>query len=143
MSKAIALVAEPDHALRHLMRRVLLRSGYDVFEIANALQLEICLRAIPLLVAPSVFFVLGAKLAAHTAHRISDAASKRSRLGLPDIQVVLTHEPGGLASAPRLALSACRAAGVLEKPFDLRELRMMGLRCGAVPATDGSRNASA
>ena len=143
MSDAIALIAEPDQALRHSMKQVLLRAGYEVFEIANALQLDVCLRAIPLLVAPSALLVLGAKLADHLTPAISGVAGQRARLGLADLQLVLTYQHGSLPGEPPLARDACRIAGLLEAPFDFGELHAIGLRCRTMPVADGSTNASA
>lgn len=127
MSNSVALLAEPDRALRDLMQRALSASGYEVFGSSNVLQVEVGLRVRPVYRARNLLYVLASRLAADCAPAISAATLQRARLGLPEAQLVLTYEFGTLTTAPEIA--RCNARGVLEKPFDLFELQALAFEC--------------
>jgi DNA-binding response OmpR family regulator len=125
----VALLAEPDRALRSLMSRTLTAAGYVVAESSNELQLEAGLRVEPFLRARYALLVLAAQLATHSARHISTASRERVRAGLPHARVILTCEMGALAALRQPELALCLWMGVLEKPFDLHELRSIALEC--------------
>jgi hypothetical protein len=143
VSQFVALIAEPDRALRDLMRRTLMVAGYQVFESSNVLQLEIGLRALSVFVAPNLLFVLGAQLAKPCVASISSAARERGRVGLAPPQLVLTYEFGNLATSPDLDLAPCLPRGSLEKPFDLYDLQTLAVECRLFQAALGANGASA
>jgi hypothetical protein len=143
VSNSVALLAEPDRALRDLMRRTLAAAGYEVFESSNVLQLEVALRVRPVFGARNVLFVFGARLATDCALSISAATRERSRVGLPQAQLILTYEFGSLATLPPPGIAPCLARGVLEKPFDLYELQAMAFQCRDFLSESGANDPSA
>jgi hypothetical protein len=123
-----ALLAEPDRALRDLMRRTLSAAGYDVVDSSNAFQLEVGLKGSTASAAPHALFVFGERLATQCAASILAVARERARVGLPQAQLILMYEFGSLV-LPALQLTPCVIKGVLEKPFDLFDLQAMALEC--------------
>lgn len=138
-----ALLAEPDRALRDLMRRTLAAAGYEVFESSNVLQLEVGLRVSTVFGSKNVVFVLGARLATQCALSITAAARERARVRLPHVQVILTYEFGTLTAMPHAELAPCVVRGILEKPFDLQDLQAMALECQHLSVASGANGASA
>jgi CheY-like chemotaxis protein len=137
----VALLAEPDRALRSLMSRMLTATGYVVAESSNELQLEAGLRVQPFLGARNALLVLALHLATRSARHISTASRERVRAGLPHAHVILTCEMGTLATLRLPDLAACVSVGVLEKPFDLHELRALSLKCLHPPKVSGDYGA--
>jgi hypothetical protein len=127
VSNSVALLAEPDRALRDLMQRALAGAGYEVFASADALQVEIDLRVRPVNEARNLLYVLTSGLAADCAPAIAVAALQRAQNGLPEPQLLLTNEFGTLTSGPEIA--HCIGRGFLEKPFDLYELQAIAFEC--------------
>jgi DNA-binding response OmpR family regulator len=128
MPHPVALVAEPDRALRDLLKKALASSGYDVFESESAVQLEVSLRVPSIMVAQRVLLVLSARLAAQAALSLRAAARERSRAGFTVIKLVLTHEFGDLNARHSIDLAPCEMAAELEKPFDFLELQAVAMR---------------
>ena len=127
MSNSVALVAEPDRALRELMQRALTAAGYEVFESSNVLQLEVGLRVRTVYRAKNLLYVLASRLVTRCLPAISAASLERAQLSLPEAQLILTCEFGTPTTAPNIP--HCRARGVLEKPFDLYELQAIAFEC--------------
>lgn len=75
MPNSVALVAEPDRALRDLMQRTLAAAGYEVFESSNIMQVEAGLRVRAVYRARNLPYVLAARLAADCAPAISAACT--------------------------------------------------------------------
>jgi hypothetical protein len=111
------------------MTRTLNQAGYLVSESPNELQVEAGLRVQPFLGTRNALLVLSAALATRCAPSISLASRERVRAGLPHPRVILTCEMGTLATLRQPELALCLWAGVLEKPFDLHELRSIALEC--------------
>jgi hypothetical protein len=124
---SVALVAEPDRALRDLMRRTLSAAGYEVFESSNIMQLEAGLRVRAVYRARNLLYVLASEVAAECAAAISAASRERARLSLAEVQLILTCEFGRLTSVSNIP--HCSLRGVLEKTFDLYELQAMAFEC--------------
>lgn len=141
MSNSVALLAEPDRALRDLMQRALAGAGYEVFGSSNVLQVEVGLRVRPVYRARNLLYVLASRLAADCAPAISAASLERAQLGLPEPQLVLTYEFGTLTSGPEIA--RCAARGILEKPFDLYELQAIAFECRDFLCEVGANGTSA
>jgi hypothetical protein len=129
VSNSVAILAEPDRALRDLMQRTLADAGYEVIESSNFLQLEGALRAPQLLAARNVLLVIGARLATQCDLAIAAVMRERVHVRLPRAQVILTYEFGTLAALPPPAVAPCVPRGALEKPFDLYELQAMAFEC--------------
>lgn len=127
VSNCVALLAESDRGLRNLMGRTLAESGYVLSESSNELQLEASLRVQPFLGARIALLVLSSSLATRCARSIATAARERIRCGLRPARLILTCEFGTLAALHPPELGACVSVGVLEKPFDLHELRGLAL----------------
>jgi hypothetical protein len=141
VSNSVALLAEPDRALRDLMQRTLVAAGYEVFETSNVPQVEVGLRVRAVYRAKNLLYVLAARLAAACAPAISAAALERANLGLPEAQLILTFELGTVAPPPVLARCVPRA--VLEKPFDLHELQALAFECRDFLCESGVHGTSA
>jgi hypothetical protein len=124
---SVALVAEPDRALRDLMQRTLAAAGYEVFESSNMMQLEAGLRVRAVYRARNLLYVLASRLAADCVPAISAASHERARLILPEAQLILTCELGALTTSRNIP--HCLPRGVLEKPFDLYELQALAFEC--------------
>lgn len=127
MSNSVALLAEPDRALRDLMQKTLTAAGYEVFESANVLQVEMGLRIRTVHRARNLLYVFASRLAARCVPTISATSLERAHLGLAEAQLILTCEFGTLTTAPDIA--RCLTRGVLEKPFDLYELQALAFEC--------------
>jgi DNA-binding NtrC family response regulator len=140
VSNSVALLAEPDRALRHLMYGALTAAGYEVFESSNVAQVEVALRVRAVYRAKNLLCVLASKLAADCAPGISAAALERAQWGLPEAQVILTCEFGTLPMAPHI--TRCQVRGVLEKPFDLYELQALAFECRDFLCESGANDAS-
>lgn len=111
------------------MSRALTAAGYVISESSNELQLEAGLRVQPFLGARNALLVLSSRLATSCARSIATASRERVRAGLPQARVILTCEMGTLATLHQPELAPCLWMGVLEKPFDLHELRSIALGC--------------
>jgi hypothetical protein len=109
------------------MHKTLIAAGYGVFDSSNARQLELGLRARAVHRAKNLLYVFSSRLAADCALVISAASLERMEWGLPEPQLILTHEFGALTTTPDIA--RCLARGALEKPFDLYELQAMAFEC--------------
>jgi hypothetical protein len=129
VSNSVALLAEPDRALRDLMRQTLADAGYQVVESTNVLQLEVGLRVQPVLGARNVLLVIGARLATQCAVALAAVMLERAHAGLPRAHLILTYEFGTLATLPAPAIAPCVPRGALEKPFDLYELQALAFEC--------------
>lgn len=127
MSNSVVLLAEPDRALRDLMKRTLSAAGYEVFESSNASQVDQALRMRAVHRARNLVYVLAARLATACAPSIFAVSLERAQLGLPKPRLVLTCEFGALAGTPDIP--GCVACGALEKPFDLYELQALAFEC--------------
>jgi len=111
------------------MARALNQAGYVVSESSNELQLEAGLKIQPFLSARNALLVLSAQLASRCARSISTASKERTRAGLPHARLIVTCEMGTLSTLHQPELALCSQAGVLEKPFDLHELRSIAMEC--------------
>jgi hypothetical protein len=129
VSNSVALLAEPDPALRELMQRTLTDAGYEVVESSNVMQLELGLRAQPVFGARNVLLVIGARLATQCGLVIAAVMLERAHMGLAEAQLILTYEFGTLPTRPPPPIRPCVPRGALEKPFDLYELQAMAFEC--------------
>jgi hypothetical protein len=141
VSNTVALLAEPDQALRDLMRRTLAGAGYEVIESSNGAQLEAALRIPTVCRARNLLYVLASRLATDRAPAISAATLERADSGLPEAQLILTYEFGAPKADPDLPGRLTR--GVLEKPFDLYELQAMAFECRNFLCESGTEGSSA
>ena len=121
-SAEVALVAETDAQPRGLLMRVLRESGYAVVAASSADQLELALRAGPLLEAASPVAVLGVWFAKRCAGALAVAAARRARAGLHELSVVLIYEQGTLTTVVRPSLGPCHLVAIFEKPLDFNQL---------------------
>lgn len=109
------------------MTRTLNQAGYLVSESSNELQLEAGLKVQPFLGAKNALLVLSAALASRCARPLSLATRERVRSGLRPARLILTCEFGAFLELKRPELAACISVGVLEKPFELHDLRALAL----------------
>jgi hypothetical protein len=119
----IAVVAEPDHALRALVVRVLRDAGYQIIEALDAHELAVALWTRPWLDAPAPLAVMSVALATLCAGALTVAAGQRARAGATQIRVILTYEMGTLATVAKPSLGPCEPLAIFEKPFDLDKLK--------------------
>jgi hypothetical protein len=124
---SVALLAEPDRALRELMQRALTATGYEVFQCASIPDVEMAVRVRAVHRARNLLYVLASSLASDTASAISATSLERAHLSLPPAQLILTCDFGALRAVPDIP--QCLARGVLEKPFDLYELQALAFEC--------------
>jgi CheY-like chemotaxis protein len=129
----LALVADPDWAMRELMLRTVEQAGYSVLECASSLHLNAALRTRASRTASSVFLVTSAAIASGSAELLSILGKERSGTGRSLPQVLVTCEFGTLKSAPRPEFSDCVSVGLLEKPFDFSLLQGIAYRCRTTP----------
>lgn len=137
MAASVALLAEPDRALRNLMHHALVGAGFEVVTSSAAVQVAATLRLVRL--APTLLCVLTEQLATSCEALLLVTAAERAQEGLPDASLILTRELGALST---LHIGSWITRGVLEKPFDLFELQAMAFESriffgGAV--ADGTR----
>jgi CheY-like chemotaxis protein len=132
--EALALVADPDWAMRELMHRTLEQAGYSVLECASSLDLNAALRTRASRSAPCVFLVTTAAIALGSGDLLSSLGKERAATGQRVPEVLVTCEFGTLKSCPRPEFSDCVAVGILEKPFDFGMLKGIAYRCRTTPA---------
>lgn len=125
----LALIADPDWAMRELMRRTLEQVGYAVVQSSNSLELDAALRARAGRSTPCVLLVVSGTLALASREVIDALADHRVEAGLPPPYVLLTCEFGTLNTCIRPELPRCVAVGLLEKPFDFGLLQGIAYRC--------------
>jgi hypothetical protein len=109
--------------MRDLVSGALEAVGYEVFRAENARELASHVHEQGLLSANVVLLVLDAELAAQCAVPISAATTLRHQLGLPPVRLVLVYEWGELGLIERPDVSYCLPIAVLEKPFEVAELK--------------------
>ena len=125
----MVILAEPDRALRELMRRAIASAGYRVSECASALELEAALRSQEVFCSRGLLFLLTARFAQECAMTIRGVNRIRQSRGLPSTAVQLTCEFGELSLLSPPELGPCSYLSVLEKPFDLSGLLGIARRC--------------
>jgi hypothetical protein len=129
MQQAVALIGEPDPALRDLMRRALESADYAVFASASAAQLDAALRTRRVTQTPRALLVVSKAMFEACSGVVVAFTRWRTALGRPAPHVLLICEFGTLRNSSRPDLGECLSAGMLEKPFDLTLLRRIALRC--------------
>ena len=133
MHEPLALVADPDWAMRELMLRTVERAGYSVLECASSLHLNAALRTRASRSASCVFLVTSAAIALGSGDLLSDLGKERRSTGRLLPQVLVTCEFGTIKSCPRPEFSDCVSVGLLEKPFDFTLLQGIAYRCRTTP----------
>ncbi|RYZ02021.1 MAG: hypothetical protein EOO73_33405 [Myxococcales bacterium] len=129
MDTAVALISEPDWAMRELMKRALTEAGFETLDSASPLELELKLRSPRLRTAPRALLVLADALCSRSQTALAALAALRAESELGEPQVLLTREFGtSPAEAPR-DLGGCTVAAVLEKPFDFSLFQAIAYRC--------------
>lgn len=128
VQQALALVAEPDRAMRELMRGTIERAGFVVLEVAALHHLDVLLRTRVAAIAPRVVLVALADMVAACPLAVTKWVDHRVALRRPSPCVVLTCEFGTPRDAPSPDLNGCVSLGILERPFDLVRLQGMAYR---------------
>ena len=134
MHEALALVADPDWAMRELMRRTLEHVGFSVLECSSSLDLNAGLRTRASRAAACVFLVTSSAIVLGSGDLLSALGKERGSTGRSLPQVLVTCEFGTLKSCPRPEFSECVSVGLLEKPFDFSLLQGIAYRCRTTPA---------
>lgn len=129
MDKAVALISEPDWALRELMKRALRDAGFETLDSGSFVEFDLKLRSRSLRTASRALLVLADVLSSRSQPAISALAELRAADDLLQPQVVLTREFGSDSLEPPRALGGCTVAAVLEKPFDFSLFQAIAYRC--------------
>ena len=133
MISALVLLAEPDRALRQLMRRAVAAAGYPIAEVSSALQLDASLRAQDIYCSQRLLLLLTSRFALDCAIAIQSMSRIRHTSGMAPPIIQLTRELGELPLLSPPDLGACLRLEPLEKPFDLADLQAITLRCLLLP----------
>jgi len=128
VSSVLALLAERDAALRHLMALALRSAGCDVRQCSNVLQLRAELYSSPIHSWERVVLVLNIEIATQCTSELVAMERIRAAARLRRADHVFVCEFGGLKRF---------TAPGLEKPFDLDELEQIARAC-----SQSSRSAS-
>jgi DNA-binding NtrC family response regulator len=131
---SLALIAEPDRALRFTLIGALRRAGYEVRDAANTLQLKLALFSNTLLLADDALLVLDRDLASQCLEDLVVLQRLRSRVSSPAARFVLLRDARDMRHLDVARLDRRQIAGVLAKPVDLTELESL-VRRGTLGAT--------
>lgn len=131
----LGLVADPDWAMRALMRRSLEQAGYSVVECANSTQVNAALRTTSSRTALCFLLVTSAAMVLASRELLESLGRARADSARTRPLVLMTCEFGAIEGLPRLEFSDCAPVGLLEKPFDFALLRGIAARCRATPTT--------
>jgi hypothetical protein len=131
--QALAVVAEPDSALRELIRRTIEGAGFVVLEVATQQHLDVVLRTRAAAVAPRVMLILPTTMVASCSPAVADWVAQRATYRCAPPCLLLTCEFGTLTEVPSPELDGCVSAGVLEKPFDFALLQGVAYRFRTFP----------
>lgn len=118
MDTAVALISEPDWALRELMKRALSEAGFETLDSSNFVEFDLKLRSRRLRTAPRALLVLSDVMSSRSQPSLSALSTLRAEGELVQPQVVLTREFGSPSREAPRDLGGCAVAAVLEKPFD-------------------------
>lgn len=129
MDKAVALISEPDWAMRELMKRALQDAGFETLDSSSFVEFALKLRSRSLRTAPRALLVLADVLSSRSQSAIFALAEVRAADALLEPQVVLTREFGSDQQEPPRDLGGCTVAAVLEKPFDFSLFQAIAYRC--------------
>ena len=133
VKQALAIVAEPDWALRELIRRTIEGAGFVVLEVATPQHLEVVLHARAAAAAPRVMLIVPATMVASCSPAVADWVAQRATYRCAPPCLLVTCEFGTLNEVPRPELDGCVSAGVLEEPFDFALLQGMAYRFRTFP----------
>ena len=136
---AVALISEPDEAMRELMTRALSEAGFETLETSTPLDLDLKLRSRRLRTAPHALVVLADILSSRYRPVLAALAKLRVEGELLEPQLVLTREFGTLCRDVPRELGGCAVSAVLEKPFDFAQLQAIAFRCRTGVSSDERR----
>ena len=129
MHEPLALVADPDWAMRELMRRTLDQAGYSVIECSSSLQLDAALRTRASRCTSCVLVVTSGAIALASRELVSSLGKERASMGRQLPHVLVTCEFGTIKTCARPEFTDCVSVGLLEKPFDFGLLQGIAYRC--------------
>jgi CheY-like chemotaxis protein len=128
VDKAVALISEPDWAMRELMKRALRDAGFETLDSGSFVEFDLKLRSRSLRTASCALLVLADVLSSRSQPAISALAELRAADELLEPQVMLTREFGSDQQEPPRDLGGCTIAAVLDKPFDLALFQAIAYR---------------
>lgn len=134
VSEQLAVVAEPDWAMRELIRFTLEPIGFSILECSSSTQLSSVLRAEASRSALCVFVVATGAIASDSRAPLATLGKERAAMARTLPFVLTTCEFGTLESYSRPKLVDCVPVGLLEKPFDFALLHGIAERCRGSPA---------
>ncbi len=129
MDKAVALISEPDWAMRELMRRALEDAGFETLDSSSFVEFGLKLQSRRLRTAPRALLVLADTMSSRSQPVISALAAQRVAGDLQEPELLLTREFGSTAQDAPRDIGGCRVAAVLEKPFDFSLFQAIAYRC--------------
>lgn len=136
MDTAVALISEPDWAMRELMKRALSEAGFETLDSSTFVEFDLKLRSRRLRSAPRALLVLSDVMSSRSQPALSALSALRVAEELVEAQVVLTREFGSPSREAPQNLGGCTVAAVLEKPFDLTLFQAIAYRCRTSVATE-------
>jgi hypothetical protein len=138
VNTAVALISEPDWAMRELMKGALAEAGFETLDSSSLMEFDLKLQSSLLRSAPRALLVMADVTCSRSQPALAQLAALRLAGELLEPQVVLTREFGTPAGLSPHELGGCPVAAVLEKPFDLWVFQEIAFRCRTCGAVQGS-----